>query len=31
MEISRRSGSMPDLDLREAEEILGYDEKGALR
>jgi len=31
MEISRRSSSLPDLDRREAEEILGYDEKGAFR
>jgi antitoxin VapB len=31
MEISRRSSSLPDLDTREAEEILGYDEKGAFR
>lgn len=31
MEISRRSSSLPDLDPREAEEILGYGEKGAFR
>ena len=31
MEISRRSSSLPDLDTREADEILGYDEKGAFR
>ena len=31
MAISRRSSSLPDLDTREAEEILGYDEKGAFR
>jgi antitoxin VapB len=31
MEISRRCSSLPDLDTREAEEILGYDEKGAFR
>jgi hypothetical protein len=31
MEISRRSSSLPDRDPREAEEILGYDEKGAFR
>jgi antitoxin VapB len=31
MAISRRSSSLPDLDTRDAEEILGYDEKGAFR
>jgi antitoxin VapB len=31
MAISRRCSSLPDLDLRDAEEILGYDEKGAFR
>ena len=31
MTISRRCSSLPDLDLRDAEEILGYDEKGAFR
>jgi antitoxin VapB len=31
MAISRRSSALPDLDSREAEEILGYDEKGAFR
>jgi antitoxin VapB len=31
MAISRRSSSLPDLDIRDAEEILGYDEKGAFR
>jgi len=30
MEISRRSSSLPDLDTRETDEILGYDEKGAF-
>lgn len=30
MEISRRCGSLPDRDTRSAEEILGYDETGAL-
>jgi antitoxin VapB len=29
--ISRRCNSLPDLDTRDAEEILGYDEKGAFR
>jgi antitoxin VapB len=27
--ISRRCSSLPDLDTREADEILGYDETGA--
>ena len=31
MAISRRCSSLPDLDTRAAEEILGYDEKGAFR
>ena len=31
MAISRRCSSLPDLDSRTAEEILGYDEKGAFR
>jgi antitoxin VapB len=29
--ISRRCSGLPDLDAREADEILGYDEKGAFR
>lgn len=31
MVISRRCSSLPDLDTRNAEEIVGYDEKGAFR
>jgi antitoxin VapB len=31
MAIGRRCSSLPDLDTRSAEEILGYDEKGAFR
>jgi antitoxin VapB len=31
MAISRRCSSLPDLDTREADEILGYDERGAFR
>lgn len=31
MAISRRCSSLPDLDPRDAEEILGYDENGAFR
>jgi len=31
MEISRHSSSLPDLDTREADEILSYEEKGAFR
>ena len=31
MAISRRCSSLPDLDARSAEEILGYDERGAFR
>ena len=29
--ISRRCSSLPDLDTRDADEILGYDEHGGLR
>lgn len=31
MAISRRSSALPDLDTRNADEILGYDEKGSFR
>ena len=31
MAISRRCSALPDLDTRDADEILGYDEKGAFR
>jgi antitoxin VapB len=31
MAISRRSSALPDLDTRDAEEILGYDEQGPFR
>lgn len=31
MAISRRCSSLPDLDVRDPDEILGYDEKGAFR
>jgi hypothetical protein len=31
MAIGRRCSSLPDLDTRSAEEILGYDAKGAFR
>ena len=31
MAISRRASALPDLDTREADEILGYDERGAFR
>jgi antitoxin VapB len=31
LEIGRRCASLPDLDLRTAEEILGYDEAGLPR
>jgi antitoxin VapB len=31
MAISRRSSALPDLDIRDADEILGYDEKGVFR
>lgn len=30
MAISRRCSSLPDLDRRSTEEILGYDESGAF-
>ncbi len=30
LEISRRCGSLPDLDPRSADEILGYDEHGTF-
>ena len=30
MAISRRCSSLPDLDTRSAEEIVGYDEKGTF-
>jgi hypothetical protein len=30
MVISRRCSSLPDLDTRSADAILGYDEKGAV-
>ncbi len=30
LEISRRCGSLPDLDPRSADEILGYDDHGAF-
>ncbi|HEY0556918.1 MAG TPA: type II toxin-antitoxin system VapB family antitoxin [Thermoanaerobaculia bacterium] len=30
MAISRRSSALPDLDIRDADEILGYDEKGVF-
>ena len=29
--ISRRSSALPVLDTRDADEILGYDEKGVFR
>jgi len=29
--IGRRCSSLPDLDTREADEILGYDETGTFR
>jgi antitoxin VapB len=29
--ISRRSSALPDLDTRDADEILGYDENGVFR
>ncbi len=29
-DISRRCGALPELDVRSAEEILGYNERGAL-
>ena len=31
MAISRRCSALPDLDTRGADEVLGYDEKGAFR
>jgi antitoxin VapB len=31
MAISRRCSALPDLDTRDADEILGYDEKGSFR
>jgi antitoxin VapB len=31
MAIGRRCSALPDLDVRDADEILGYDEKGAFR
>lgn len=31
MAISRRCSSLPDLDVRDPDEILGYDEKGTFR
>jgi hypothetical protein len=31
MAISRRSSSLPDLETRDADETLGYDEKGSFR
>jgi antitoxin VapB len=31
MAISRRSSALPDLDTRDADEVLGYDEKGVFR
>ena len=31
MQISRRCAALPDLDTRDADEILGYDENGAFR
>jgi hypothetical protein len=31
MAISRRCSGLPDLDTREADEILGYDEEGGFR
>jgi antitoxin VapB len=31
MTISQRCSALPDLDTRDADEILGYDEKGAFR
>lgn len=31
MAISRRCSALPDLDVRDADEILGYDDKGLFR
>jgi len=31
LEVSERCAALPDLDTRSAEEILGYDERGAFR
>lgn len=31
MDISNRCGSLPDLDSRTPDEILGYDDEGTLR
>ena len=31
MAISRRCSSLPDLDTRDGDEILGYDDQGAFR
>jgi len=31
LEVSDRCAALPDLDTRSAEEILGYDERGAFR
>ena len=31
VEISERCAALPDVDTRSAEEILGYDERGAFR
>jgi antitoxin VapB len=31
LEVSERCAALPDLDARSAEEILGYDERGAFR
>lgn len=31
MQIGRRCAALPDLDIRDADEILGYDDNGAFR
>ena len=31
VEVSERCAALPDVDTRSAEEILGYDERGAFR
>ena len=31
LQIGRRCSALPDLDTRDADEILGYDENGAFR